>query len=122
MLTMKRLQGKEKEALLKELGITRPEVFIYGGYERGTRTGYAVFERIEGKVTLTHAVYGADLDLLDGLVRTGMAWMDDNGLQTLYFSDKLGREPLEKLYFISAESNYVNSVGDFLKTCKKCRM
>ena len=122
MLIMKRMQGEEKETLLGELGITRPEVFVYGGYEHGKRTGYAVFEQLEGRVTLTHAAYGTDLDLLDGLVRAGMAFMDDSGLKALYFSDKLPREPLEKLYFVSSESNYVNSVGDFLKTCKKCRM
>lgn len=122
MLTMKRMQGEERDALLRELGLIRPEAFIYGGYERGERIGYAVFERLEGRVTVTAAEYGTDLDLLDGLVRAGMAWMDDNGLECLYFSDKLDREPLKKLYFISDESNYVNSVGDFLKTCKKCRM
>ncbi len=122
MLTMKRMQGEEKEALLKELGITQPAVFVYGGYERGVRIGYTVFEQLETGVALTHALYGADLDLLDGLVRAGMAWMDDNGLQGLYFSDKLDHKDLEKLFFVSADCNSVNSVSDFLKTCKKCKM
>ena len=44
------------------------------------------------------------------------------GFSELYFSDQLDANLLKKLYFISDESNYVNSIGDFLKTCKKCRM
>lgn len=122
MLIMKRMQGEERQALLKELNVHRPEVFVYGGYQGGSRIGYAVFEQIDGRVEVTHLSYGADIDLLDGLVRSGMAWMDDNGLERLYFSEKLEKEPLKQLYFITDSSNYVNSVGDFLKTCKKCRL
>ena len=114
MLEMKRLQdGKQKSALLTELGVDTSEVFVYAAYEGGNQIGYAVFENLEGKVTVTYAEY-QDEDLLDGLIRSGMAWMDDCGFSELYFSDQL--------YFISDESNYVNSIGDFLKTCKKCRM
>lgn len=122
MLEMTRLQdGKQKSALLTELGVDTSEVFVYAAYEGGNQIGYAVFENLEGKVTVTYAEY-QDEDLLDGLIRSGMAWMDDCGFSELYFSDQLDANLLKKLYFISDESNYVNSIGDFLKTCKKCRM
>ena len=122
MLEMKRLQdGEQKSALLAELGVHTPEVFVYVAYEGNNQIGYAVFENLEGKVTVTYAEY-QDEDLFDGLIRSGMAWMDDCGFSELYFSDQLDTNLLKKLYFISDESNYVNSIGDFLKTCKKCRM
>lgn len=121
MLTMKRLPEEEKTALLKVLGIER-EAFIYASFERGQRTGYAVFEYNDGKVTVSAVSYDGDENLFDGLIRSGMAYMMDSGLERLYFADKLDRVLLHKLGFIDEKSNYVNSVGDFLKTCKKCRM
>lgn len=124
MLTMKRMldESKEKQTLLKELGITTPEVMIYGAYENGVRTGYAIFEWIEGRVVVTHLSFGGDIDLLDGLIRSGMAWFDDNGITSLTFSDKLPKEPLKELWFVSDDTNSVDSIGDFLRTCKKCKM
>lgn len=122
MLEMKRLpDGTEKSELLTKLGVKTPEAFVYVAYEQNRQIGYAVFENAAGKVTVTYAEYQEE-ELLDGLIRSGMAWMDDCGLSVLYFSDKLDTDLLKKWHFISDESNYVNSVGDFLKTCKKCRM
>ena len=122
MLVMKRMEDASKAELLEQLHISNPETFIYEATEHGRRTGYAVFENISGKVTLTNAEYGGDLDLLDGLVRSGMAWMDDNGIAALSFGASLDRETLKKLAFVTDDKNDVDSVGEFLKTCKKCRM
>lgn len=122
MLEMKRMQdGEQKTAFLARLGVNGTEAFVYVAYDGEEQIGYAVFENIAGKITVTYAEY-ADEDLLDGLIRSGMAWMDDCGFSELHFSERLDTELLKKLYFITDESNYVNSVGDFLKSCKKCRM
>ena len=44
MLEMKRLQdGKQKSALLTELGVDTSEVFVYAAYE-GNQIGYAVLK------------------------------------------------------------------------------
>ncbi len=122
MLTMKRMPDAEKQELLDKLGLGGAEAFVYEAREGGGRIGYAVFENVDGRVTVTRAEYGADESLLDGLVRAGMAWLDDNGFERLYFSEALDQTLLQKLYFVTDDVKYVDSVGEFLKTCKKCRM
>ena len=122
MLTLKRMADGSKAELLSRLHISNPETFVYEAVEHGTQTGFAVFENRDGQVMLTHAVYGDDSELLDGLVRAGMAWLDDNGIRKLSFGEALDREILKKLHFITDDKNDVDSIGDFLKTCKKCRM
>lgn len=122
MLTMKRMPDAEKQELLDKLRLGGAEAFVYEAREGGGRIGYAVFENIDGRVTVTRAEYGADESLLDGLVRAGMAWLDDNGFERLYFSEELDQTLLQKLYFVTDDVKYVDSVGEFLKTCKKCRM
>lgn len=122
MLTMKRMEDPDKRELLDKLGRSGSEAFIYEAKERGERIGFAVFENEEGRVTLTCAEYGGDEQLLDGLVRAGMAWLCDCGISSLYFGEKLDRGVLKKLGFVSDDKNDVDSVCEFLKTCKKCRM
>ena len=57
MLEMKRLQdGKQKSALLTELGVDTSEVFVYAAYEGGNQIGYAVFDATRGAAKLSSFV------------------------------------------------------------------
>ena len=122
MLAMKRMQEADKKVLLDMLGIVNEEAFVFEATERGERIGYAVFEHMTDRVVLTHAEYGTDGALLDGLVRAGMAYLEDSGNTALYFGEMLDQRVLKQYGFITDDKNYVDSVGEFLKTCKKCRM
>lgn len=122
MLTMKRMPEADKQALLRSLGLNDEETFIYEAKEGEQRIGYAVFQNKDQKPTVVYAEYGGDESLLDGLIRSGMAWMDDNHLTCLYFSDELDQAPLKRLGFLTDDKKYVDSIENFLKTCKKCRM
>ena len=57
MLEMKRLQdGKQKSALLTELGVDTSEVFVYAAYEGGNQIGYAVFDAKRSPAEFSSAV------------------------------------------------------------------
>ncbi|MBQ4152882.1 MAG: hypothetical protein IJD11_00880 [Oscillospiraceae bacterium] len=122
MLTMKRMPEDEKRALLVSLGLEDTDTFVYEAKEGGAQIGYAVFQNKDGRPTAIRVDYGTDEGLFDGLLRAGMAWLEDNGFTSLYFSEQMDQALLKKWYFITDDIKYVDSIGDFLKSCKKCRM
>jgi len=122
MLTMKRMPEDEKRALLVSLGLEDTDTFVYEAKEGGAQIGYAVFQNKDGRPTAIRVDYGTDEGLFDGLLRAGMAWLEDNGFTALYFSEQMDQALLKKWYFITDDIKYVDSIGDFLKSCKKCRM
>ncbi len=121
MLTMKRMSEGDKQTLLTSLGIVGSENFVYEAKEGEKPLGYAVFQNIDGRPTLVSVSYGEDEGLFDGLIRAGMAWLDDNGFDTLFFAEGVDRQLLQKYWFITDQQEFVKPISDFLRTCHGCK-
>lgn len=113
------------KAVYKKITDTLPEgrdYKIIESYSRsGEVTGYGIYSFDDGCVVIYSCGYGEDRDLCDGILRTIMFKAMLSGTDKArceVFSE--GKNLFDLMHYPNSE-NIIESIDNFLNSCKKCK-
>lgn len=84
--------------------------------------GYICYRKKADELFIEEVESGRDADLFDGLMRAVFDAAVNSGMDRAEFSPQVDRGVLETLRVPLDSQNCVNSLSDFLRNCRKCKM
>ncbi|MBQ7047272.1 MAG: hypothetical protein IJN85_06005 [Oscillospiraceae bacterium] len=102
--------------------IGNENVKIIESYSSDVVDGFGIYA-VDGGEIIIYDYDGADLAVIDGIIRTILFKAQFKGINSAHFRliDNEKYDKLEKLRFISGDVKAIDDIANFMDNCKKCK-
>ena len=118
MLMIKRAPAFVAKELCEGIIDYKEDYIVFSAFDFTGTKGFSV-AKIEGENIEVIYVEGEDLSVIDGAVRTIIAYGEDSGCKT--YCINVNKNTVDKLLKLEFEVNKTKSIKELFSTCKSCK-